>query len=510
MAVGFNFESEEKKMKKTNIKFIVSLCAAILVLMCTLIGISANNESGKLDVVALNVAYGDRIQLIVAVDPSGNANSDVEVTYTLNSKTYTANIHPDMTYGADSYPVFYTDGISMKDIADNVVFEAHVKNSGAIGDSRSTSVANYFYTRLYKDGIINSAENTDDYKRKTLYENCLAYGASAQDVLVNIGNAKPETLVTSYVFVWSDDANVKVDGINASSTLAPGSVITPAYAGEGTITEWTLLNVAGQVISTVNYGDEITLAEHTKLVAGTVVVPPVVEDTVTVMDYQNGASNAFVSSKDADGNAVTGTWASNSSLSMGLTTDGENTFLQVRNTANSGKVGKTEVQLSNTVQTGNCYTFETKINIKGASAGYNFAQLKFVNNNGGEAVNLFLGYATVDGKSGFAIATTGDNASVATGTKLFDATDKVITTATGWFTLKIEFYFGGVGTENAKNTFMKLYVDDILAYDGQANWAMGASISHAQIDHISAGKTHNSCYDDISFTRTDKAYKAGN
>lgn len=492
-------------MKKTNVKFIISLCVALLVSLCTFIGISAeNSDEGKLDVVALNVAYGDRIQLIVAVDPAGNANADIEVTYTLNGKTYTANIHPDMTYGADSYPVFYTDGISMKDIADNVVFEAHVKNSGAIGDSRSTSVANYFYTRLYKDDIINSAENTDDYKRKTLYENCLAYGASAQDVLVNIGNANPETLVTSYVFVWSDDDNVKVDGVDTSATLLPNSFVTPVYVG-GTITEWTLLDADGVVITTAPYGEAVEITKHTKLVAGAIV-----EDTVTVMDYQNGASNAFVSSKDADGNAVTGTWATNSSLSMGLTTENGDTFLQVRNQANSGKVGKTEVLLSNTVQTGNCYTFTANINIKGATAGYNFAQLKFIYNNGGEAVDLNLGYATVDGKSGFAIKTTGDSSSIAKGTALFDATDKVITTATGWFTLKIEFYFGGVGTENAKNTFMKLYVDDILAYDGQANWAMGASISRAQIDHISSGKTHNSCYDDISFTRTDKAYKAGN
>ena len=118
--------------------------------------------------------------------------------------------------------------------------------------------------------------------------------------------------------------------------------------------------------------------------------------------------------------------------------------------------------------------------------------------------------ATVDGKTGVAIATTGDNASVVKGTKLFDAADKVINTASGWFTLKIEFYFAGAGDATAENTYMKLYVDDILAFDGLASWAVGAGISHAQIDHISAGKTHNSCYDDIYFTRTDKAYVEGN
>ena len=495
-------------MKKISRKVIISLCVALLVSMFTFIGISADTEDGKLDVVAINVAYGDRIQMIVAVDPAGNANSDIEVTYTFNGKTYTANIHPEMTYGSDSYPVFYTDGISMKDIADSIVFEAHIKDSGVVGDACNMSVANYFYTRLYKDGIINSAENTDDYKRKTLYENCLTYGASAQDALVNIGNENPETLVTDYVFIWSEDANVKIDGINTTATLAPRSFVTPVYVG-GTITEWTLIGLDGEVISTANYGDAIEITEHTRLVPGEVSQPPVVEDTVTVMDYENGATNAYVSSKDADGVTVTGVWATNSSLSMGLTTENENTFLQVRNAANSNKIGITTVNLSNAVQEGNCYTFGAKINFKGGSANINNARLQFVNNNNGEALNLMIGMATVDGKTGVSIATTGDNSSVTKGTNIFDASDLQISTGK-WFDLRIEFYFGGVGTENAEKTYLKLYVNDVLAFDGQANWAMGAGISHAEIEHISSGKAHNTCYDDIFFTRTDKAYAAGN
>ena len=54
---------------------------------------------------------------------------------------------------------------------------------------------------------------------------------------------------------------------------------------------------------------------------------------------------------------------------------------------------------------------------------------------------------------------------------------------------------------------MKLYVDECLAYDGLASWAVGADISYAVIEHVSTDKAAlNIAYDDISFTRTDKAY----
>jgi hypothetical protein len=87
---------------------------------------------------------------------------------------------------------------------------------------------------------------------------------------------------------------------------------------------------------------------------------------------------------------------------------------------------------------------------------------------------------------------------------LFDGAKKAITTGT-WFELRVELYNGG----SAENTYLKVYVDDILAYDGLAHWNLGVDIDHAEIEHIKSGKTHNSCYDDISFTRTNKAYVEG-
>jgi len=486
---------------------IFAVVLAILVSAFVCVNVSAEGEAeGALTIKSINIAYKDQIELLVAVDVDYAEKDNVEVKYTIDGETKTATLHPTETCVKDgvTYPVFYAAGIAPKDIGKVMTFEAHIKDSGATGTPYAASILDYLYARLYKDDFI-SAEEGEDLAKKNLYNNTINYASSALEVLVNYQQGKNEVLYNDYVFIWSEDEGVKVDGNKLFSAVISGTEVTPTY--NAAISEWTLLNADGTSQGEAAYGDAIAVTAHTKLAAGE--VAPVV-DSYTVMDYQSGASNDFVSSKDSDGAAVTGTWETNTSLSMGLTTDGENTFLHVRNQADSGKTGITTVNLSNTLQAGNCYTFETKVNVKGATAGYNFAQIKFVNNNGGEALNLFLGYATVDGKTGVAIKTTGDNSSVAKGTALFDATDKTLTTATGWFTLRIEFYFGGVGTENASNTYLKLYVDEVLAYDGQANWAMGASISHAQIDHISAGKTHNSCYDDIYFTRTDKAYAAGN
>lgn len=495
-------------MKNTTKLITVAFILAMLVSAFVGISASAAENEGALEIKSINVSYKDRLELLVAVDIDNAERENVEVTYTINGEKKTATLHPTETYTDDdekTYPVFYAEGIAPKDIADVMTFEAHIKGSDAEGTARSASILDYLYARLYKDGFINKNDGAD-LKRKNLYLNTLSYSASAQDVLINIPaaekNEAAETLVTEYVFVWSDDAKVSVEAGRPFGAFISGTEINPLC--DGPVTDWTLTNVNDVKFGDAKAGVAFAVTDHTKLVAG------VVDGPVT-MDYENGASNDYVSSKDADGKLVTDAYASGTTLTMGTTTSGDNTYLQVRNTKNSYKTGVTTVNLSNTVQTGNCYTFQTKVMIAGGTGGFNFARIKFVNNNNGEALNLMLGMtANASGatnKPHLSIATTGTNASIATGTTLFDLNKKAVTT-NNWCTIKIEFYFGGVGEENASNTFMKLYVDEILAFDGQANWAMGANISHAEIEHISSGAIHNTCYDDIYFTRTDKEYKA--
>jgi hypothetical protein len=237
------------------------------------------------------------------------------------------------------------------------------------------------------------------------------------------------------------------------------------------------------------------------------------------MDYENGAYSDYVSSYDTSGNRIEGTFVKNdSAISMGTSSSGDNTYLQVRTPKSASASGTTKIEISNSLPEGSLYTFESRIRIVGGTGGYNFARLKFVNKSGGEALNLYLkmtpNAAGATNKPHFAVSATGSNSSLGAGTTLFNLEDKAIAAET-WFTLRVELYYSRAtdstdpaAVDAAKaNTFMKLYVDDCLAYDGLASWAVGADITHAEIEHVSAAKVAlNIAYDDISFTRTDKAY----
>lgn len=493
---------------KINKLSIFAIVLAILVSAFVCINVSAEGEAeDALTIKSINIAYKDQIELLVAVDVDYAEKDNVEVTYTIEGDTtlYYATIHPTETCVKDdvTYPVFYAAGIAPKDIGKVMTFEAHIKDSGATGTPYSASILDYLYARLYKQGYIN-ASNDADIKRKNLYLDTIDYASSALDVLVNVKEGKNEPLFNKYVFVWSDDVNAAVAEGRAFGAFVSGTEITPVYNGAA-ISEWSIMTPGDTKIADVSYGTPYAVTEHIKLVAGAV-------DGPIITDFENGIDGEYVKVYDADGNAVTGKLPANANtLTMGYNTSGDNSYLQVRNYKGSGKNGKTEIYLSNKVQEGNCYTFETKMQIAGANAETNLAKLKFVNKNNGEALNLYLKATNNDAnRVNLAIATTGSNASIAAGTTLFDYTGKSIGTST-WFTLKVEFYFLGAGTATKENTYMKLYIDEVLAYDGLASWAVGANIDHVEIEHVySTTATHNTCYDDMYFTRTDKAYVADN
>ena len=455
---------------------------------------------GQVTIVAQNVVYSEKIQIAFAVDyATATAAQDVKVAYTVDGETKLATYWGVKNIKGTDYPVFVTEGFHANEFTKQVSAVAY---TGAEAPANATPklycVGQYFYSMLYKHNYIN-ATTEEDKARKDLYESAIAFGSNAQRVL---DGATGNALLNQYCFVWAAD-DVYINGDYAALVPA-GTELT--LVREGATKYQITINGAISDLEGNTYTAE---AGVQALITG---VGGGVTDTIDIMTYDNGASSNYVSSKDGDGNAVTGEYASGTTLTMGTTTSGDNTYLQVRNTKNSGKTGITTVNFGNSVQTGNCYTFQTKLMIVGGTGGYNFARIKFVNNNGGEALNLYLKMtANADGatnKPHLAILTTGSNASITAGTTLFDLNEKAVTT-NNWCTIKIEFYFAGAGDATAENTYMKLYVDDVLAFDGLASWATGANISHAEIEHISSGMVHNTCYDDIYFTRTDKAYVEG-
>lgn len=491
---------------KINKLSIFAVVLAILVSAFVCINVSAEGEAeGTLAVKSINIAYDDHIQLLVAVDAGDVEWSDIEVTYTIDGSTKIAPLHPTETCLKDgvTYPVFYAEGIAPKDIGKAMTFVARNKVTGATGAPYSASILDYLYARLYKNGY-NDATEGENLAKKNLYQNTIDYASSALDVLVNYKLGKSETLYNEYVFIWSDDEGVNVDGSKPFSAVISGTEVTPNAAAD--ISKWTLLNVDGTAQGEADYGDTIAVTAHTKLVA---VEAAPAEDTYVVMDYENGVSSDYVKSYDKDGNLITGNYVKGDSVSLGLGEGGN--YLQVRNPANGG-TGITEVELSNTYQTGNCYTFETKIFMAGVTkVNANFARIRFENAKGGDAMNLIIGVDDSAAKYLNIAASGSITGNVTANQVLFKGDSDATALNKNWITIRVEFYFPGAGVANTENTYLKLFVNDTLAYSDLATWAVGADIDHAEITHIpTTTAISNIYYDDIYFTRTDKAYVKGN
>ena len=184
--------------------------------------------------------------------------------------------------------------------------------------------------------------------------------------------------------------------------------------------------------------------------------------------------------------------------------DAANQVLRAVNKNGGTNAGYTKVDISNENPTGNCYTFETKMYIETYSANYNLSQIKFVDKSGAVA---FSTYVSIDKTSGkVKIATTGSGAYPSAGTNLLDGSDIEVKNAK-WFKVRMEFYHMGESASEA-NTFVKLYINEALAYDGLGYCAFGAAIDHVEIVHCKTATSSAVYYDDISLTKTDKEYSA--
>ena len=179
-----------------------------------------------------------------------------------------------------------------------------------------------------------------------------------------------------------------------------------------------------------------------------------------------------------------------------------NRVLRMVNKNGGTKAGYTEVKISNENPVGDCYTFETKMYIDVASAGYNVTQLKIVNKDGAEAFNA---YVSIDkNTNNLKIATTGNDSYPTKGTNIIQNADIAVKKGE-WFTIRAELYHKGTES-NSTNTYLKLYINDKLAFDGVAYSALGVEVSHVEILCCNSAKSSAIYLDDVSFSRTDKEY----
>jgi hypothetical protein len=182
--------------------------------------------------------------------------------------------------------------------------------------------------------------------------------------------------------------------------------------------------------------------------------------------------------------------------------EGKNQVLRAVNKNGGTNAGYTKVDISGDITKGDCYSFETKMYIENATAGYNITQIKFVDKNNGAALSL---YVSIDKTtSNLKIATTGNGTFPAAGTNLL-ADSGISVGKSEWFTLRIEFYHSGKSA-TAQNTYVKLFVNDILAYDGNAYLAFGYDVDHVELVHYKSAKSSAVLFDDVYMTRSEKAY----
>lgn len=287
-----------KNLKATKL-FVLALSVALLIGAVVGISVSAN-DSESYGIEAINVIYKDQIFVAIAVDAPADKAGDLEVSYTFNGKSYTAQYHSNMAVWEGKgdntlYPVFVTVGIPAKDMGEDVIAEAHVKG-GTAGATKNISVASYLYQRLYKDGIVAATEG-EDLDKKGFYLATLDYIAYAQKVLYNNANpdATPRTLVTDYVAVYAQDATIA----GGSFALSKGATeVTLTYTGTGTKAAWnvTTYDDSGKATTTTKTTDTFTVSESA-------VITPVVLDfninaPSVVETFENSYKENIVTIKD--------------------------------------------------------------------------------------------------------------------------------------------------------------------------------------------------------------------
>ena len=202
-------------MKNSKFAKLLILALSLMLLIGSAVGIAVSAEGeNTYDIAKISVAHGDRTYVLMAVDVPVAEASGVEVSYSYGGESFTAEYDgtSTVTIAEVTYPVFYTHGISPKDIGEDIIADAHAKGAtDYTAKSVNVSIAEYLYNMLYAQNYVNATE-AEDINLKTLYEAHLAYGAAAQQALWNDKGNEARTLVTERSYVYSAYATINESG----------------------------------------------------------------------------------------------------------------------------------------------------------------------------------------------------------------------------------------------------------------------------------------------------------
>lgn len=264
---------------KNRFSKITLLVLSLALILGVAFALSAGAEGAvKPEIVGKNISYTDKTAIQIAVDAATVNKDDVELVVTKADGTEITVAKPESkTINGKNALVFTLEGIPASAICENVTIV--VKSGDNESDAFTYSVAEYFYERLYSDGVINATEGKA-LSQKALYERYLSYGAAAQDLFLNYddeGNyaSEPVTLVDKYNVIAINNG---VLGNGNEVMISPESFSTTVtanadLAADKTFTgKWTVTTYGATVTTeTVANGDEVP-------VSGIISVTPVYND----------------------------------------------------------------------------------------------------------------------------------------------------------------------------------------------------------------------------------------
>ena len=419
-------------MKNTLTKiFLVTLTTVLLIGAMAGISVFATDaEADTYEIKSINVIHEANSIVLIAVDlPSDTELTtapDVVVDYTLNGETQTAKYHSYQyieKYGK-WYPAYYTVGIAPVDISESVTAVAY--KTGAAQDAskaKSTSLAEYLYTRLYRDDVISATEG-DDLDRKGMYLALLEYGSYAQNVFWNnkAENAENQrTLANEYFYVCSGEATV--DGgesvllsESAAVTLAGAAVAPAEYVQTG----WSVkkYDKDGTYLGT----EQVSGTTYT-VESNAVVVPTYAR---AWEDYEDGTSSNY-----GDGD---------NKCKVSYETEDGNTFYRAAKTETSAD-DYIYIPLNTTdYADGNCTVFETKLRINHEGTTEFIVELKLNSWNGTNI--LYFGNSNADDRTSIRVS----NGSIS-------ATYPGIYT-NEWFDVRVECYMDDSNNVTSSNVYI--------------------------------------------------------
>lgn len=271
-----------KTMKNSKIAKLLVLALSLMLLVGSAVGIAVSAEGDSTyDIAKISVAHGDRTYVLMAVDAPVEDAASIEVKYSYGGSDYVAEYDGTSTVVIDevTYPVFYTHGISPKDIGEDIIAEAHAKGAADYtAKSVNVSVAEYLYNMLYAQNYVNATEPAD-INLKTLYEAHIAYGAAAQQALWNDVEDTDRTLITERSYVYSAYATINESGAR--------ELLLPAKNGEVTLTKNAEYpaEAIGWTVTTYNADGTTTVTDYEKTdtvsISGHSVITPYIKSGIT-------------------------------------------------------------------------------------------------------------------------------------------------------------------------------------------------------------------------------------